>query len=163
VALIEISGLTKRYPRVTALDALTVDVQSGIVGLVGANGAGKSTLIKILLGLVAPTTGQVRILGLDPARDGDQVRARVEEEVQLRVGDVGADHPAAAQLRHLHGVDPDPAAGAVTAPATREPGAHAGPREPALPSGHAGTGPRGAPLPGLGSPSADPPGSGQRL
>jgi len=77
VALIEISGLTKRYPRVTALDALTVDVQSGIVGLVGANGAGKSTLIKILLGLVAPTTGQVRILGLDPARDGDQVRARV--------------------------------------------------------------------------------------
>ena len=77
MALIEISGLTKRYPRVTALDALTVDVQSGIVGLVGANGAGKSTLIKILLGLVAPTTGQVRILGLDPARDGDQVRARV--------------------------------------------------------------------------------------
>jgi ABC-2 type transport system ATP-binding protein len=77
VALIEISGLTKRYPRVTALDALTVDVQSGIVGLVGANGAGKSTLIKILLGLVPPTGGQVRVLGLDPVRDGDAVRARV--------------------------------------------------------------------------------------
>jgi ABC-2 type transport system ATP-binding protein len=77
VALIEIRGLTKRYPRVTALDALSVDVQSGIVGLVGANGAGKSTLIKILLGLVPPTTGEVRILGLDPVRDGDQVRARV--------------------------------------------------------------------------------------
>jgi ABC-2 type transport system ATP-binding protein len=77
VALIEIRGLTKRYPRVTALDALTVDVQSGIVGLVGANGAGKSTLIKVLLGLVPPTAGEVRILGLDPAREGDQVRARV--------------------------------------------------------------------------------------
>jgi len=77
VALIEIRKLTKRYPRVTALDALTVDVQSGIVGLVGANGAGKSTLIKVLLGLVAPTAGEVRVLGLDPAREGDAVRARV--------------------------------------------------------------------------------------
>ena len=77
MALIEIRGLTKRYPRVTALDALTVDVQSGIVGLVGANGAGKSTLIKVLLGLVAPTAGEVRVLGLDPAREGDAVRARV--------------------------------------------------------------------------------------
>ena len=77
MALIETRALTKRYPRVTALDALTVDVQSGIVGLVGANGAGKSTLIKILLGLVPPTAGEVRVLGLDPGRDGDQVRARV--------------------------------------------------------------------------------------
>ncbi len=77
MALIEIRKLTKRYPRVTALDALTVDVQSGIVGLVGANGAGKSTLIKVLLGLVAPTAGEVRVLGLDPAREGDAVRARV--------------------------------------------------------------------------------------
>ncbi len=77
VALIEIRGLTKRYPRVTALDALTVDVEPGIVGLVGANGAGKSTLIKVLLGLVEPTEGGVRVLGLDPAREGDTVRARV--------------------------------------------------------------------------------------
>jgi len=77
VALIEIRGLTKRYPRVTALDALTVDVEPGIVGLVGANGAGKSTLIKVLLGLVEPTEGGVRVLGLDPTREGDAVRARV--------------------------------------------------------------------------------------
>jgi ABC-2 type transport system ATP-binding protein len=77
VALIEIRGLTKRYPAVTALDALTVDVESGIVGLVGANGAGKSTLIKVLLGLVPPTAGGVRVLGLDPVAEGDAVRARV--------------------------------------------------------------------------------------
>ncbi len=77
MALIEIRALTKRYPRVTALDALTVDVEPGIVGLVGANGAGKSTLIKTLLGLLAPTTGEVRVLGLDPAREPDAVRARV--------------------------------------------------------------------------------------
>jgi ABC-2 type transport system ATP-binding protein len=77
VALIEISALTKRYPRVTALDALTVDVEPGVIGLVGANGAGKSTLIKILLGLIEPTAGGVRVLGLDPAREGDAVRGRV--------------------------------------------------------------------------------------
>ena len=48
-------ALTKRYPGgVTALDGLTVDIEPGIVGLVGSNGAGKSTLIKILLGLHRP-------------------------------------------------------------------------------------------------------------
>jgi ABC-2 type transport system ATP-binding protein len=77
VALIEARELTKRYPRVTALDALTVDIEPGIVGLVGANGAGKSTLIKILLGLLPPTAGEVRVLGLDPMRDGEAVRGRV--------------------------------------------------------------------------------------
>jgi len=75
--LIKIASLTKRYPRVTALDALTVEVEPGVVGLVGANGAGKSTMIKILLGLIAPTAGSVQVLGLDPTRDGEAVRARV--------------------------------------------------------------------------------------
>jgi ABC-2 type transport system ATP-binding protein len=77
VALIETRALTKQYPRVRALDTLTVDVEPGIVGLVGANGAGKSTLIKILLGLLQPTSGGVRVLGLDPARQSEEVRARV--------------------------------------------------------------------------------------
>jgi ABC-2 type transport system ATP-binding protein len=69
--------LTKRYPGVTALDELTLEVPPGIVGLVGANGAGKSTLIKILLGLLPATSGGVRVLGLDPARQGGQVRGLV--------------------------------------------------------------------------------------
>jgi ABC-2 type transport system ATP-binding protein len=77
VALIETKALTKQYPRVRALDTLSVDVETGIVGLVGANGAGKSTLIKILLGLLPPTSGTVRVLGFDPARDGETIRARV--------------------------------------------------------------------------------------
>jgi ABC-2 type transport system ATP-binding protein len=77
VALIQTRSLTKRYPGVTALDALTVDVEPGIVGLVGANGAGKSTLIKILLGLLDASGGSVRVLGIDPASDGEAVRARV--------------------------------------------------------------------------------------
>lgn len=78
MALIATESLTKTYRGgVTALADLTVAVEPGIVGLVGANGAGKSTLIKILLGLLAPTNGQVRVLGLDPTSQPDQVRARV--------------------------------------------------------------------------------------
>ncbi len=74
-AVIETAALTKRYPGpVTALDGLTVTVEPGITGLVGANGAGKSTLIKILLGLLEPTSGQARVLGGDCQHDGERIR-----------------------------------------------------------------------------------------
>lgn len=73
--LIEARALTKRYGvHVTALDALTLDVEPGIIGLVGANGAGKSTFLKILLGLLDPTSGSASVLGLDVTRDGPQIR-----------------------------------------------------------------------------------------
>ncbi len=62
---------------VVALSDLTVAVEPGIVGLVGANGAGKSTLIKILLGLLPPTAGRVTVLGLDPLTQPEAVRSRV--------------------------------------------------------------------------------------
>ncbi|MET0236175.1 MAG: ABC transporter ATP-binding protein [Kibdelosporangium sp.] len=76
--LIETESLEKRYGgTVTALADLTVNIEPGIVGLVGANGAGKSTLIKLSLGLLEPTGGKIRVLGLDPLADGDAVRARV--------------------------------------------------------------------------------------
>jgi ABC-2 type transport system ATP-binding protein len=78
VILIETESLEKRYGGdVLALADLTVAVEPGIVGLVGANGAGKSTLIKLALGLLTPTGGRIRVLGLDPLVDGEQVRARV--------------------------------------------------------------------------------------
>jgi ABC-2 type transport system ATP-binding protein len=73
--LIEATALTKRYgAHVTALDGLTLEVEPGIIGLVGANGAGKSTFIKILLGLLAPTSGSASVMGLDVAREGTQIR-----------------------------------------------------------------------------------------
>jgi len=75
-AVIETAALTKRYPGpVTALNELTVTVAPGITGLVGANGAGKSTLIKILLGLLQPTSGRASVLGSDCERDGERIRA----------------------------------------------------------------------------------------
>ena len=74
-AVIEASALTKRYPNsVIALDQLTVAVAPGVTGLVGANGAGKSTLIKILLGLLPPTSGRAAVLGLDCATEGTRIR-----------------------------------------------------------------------------------------
>jgi len=78
VALISIRALTKRYgTNVTALDALTVDIEPGIVGLVGSNGAGKSTLIKILLGLVPPTSGEATVFDMDVQVRGTDIRQLV--------------------------------------------------------------------------------------
>jgi len=74
-AVIRTDALTKRYPgEVTALAGLTVDIHPGITGLVGANGAGKSTLIKILLGLLAPTSGRAVVLGHNVAASGERIR-----------------------------------------------------------------------------------------
>ena len=74
---IETKGLTRTFGSVTALSQLSVEMPSGVVGLVGANGAGKSTLIKILLGLLAPTTGTATVLGLDCLKDGLRIRELV--------------------------------------------------------------------------------------
>jgi ABC-2 type transport system ATP-binding protein len=70
-------GLTKDYGAVLALDDLSLDIRPGVTGLVGANGAGKSTLIKILLGLVPPTSGEATVLGLDVAAEAGVIRSRV--------------------------------------------------------------------------------------
>jgi len=74
-AVIRTDALTKRYPgNVTALAGLSIDIQPGITGLVGANGAGKSTLIKILLGLLPPTSGRAVVLSHDVAASGERIR-----------------------------------------------------------------------------------------
>jgi len=74
---IETKGLTRTFGAVTALSQLSVEMPNGVVGLVGANGAGKSTLIKILLGLLAPTTGTATVLGFDCLTDGLKIRELV--------------------------------------------------------------------------------------
>ncbi|MFD0747350.1 ATP-binding cassette domain-containing protein [Phytohabitans flavus] len=76
---IEISGLTKTYKgKVPALDGLDLLVPTGMFGLLGANGAGKTTLMRILAGLLRPTSGDVRIGGNDvTSRAGRQAVQRV--------------------------------------------------------------------------------------
>jgi ABC-2 type transport system ATP-binding protein len=67
--LVESIAVTCRFGSVTAVSDVSIAVQPGeIVGLLGANGAGKTTLIRMLLGLVPATTGQVRLLGEPPSR-----------------------------------------------------------------------------------------------
>jgi ABC-2 type transport system ATP-binding protein len=63
------AGVTKRFGEVLAVDGVHLGVAAGeVVGLIGANGAGKTTLIRILLGLLAPTSGQVLLFGEPPSR-----------------------------------------------------------------------------------------------
>jgi len=61
-----------------ALDGVSFSVRRGeVFGLLGKNGAGKSTLIKAMTTLIAPTSGTLRVLGMDPARDGTRIRSRI--------------------------------------------------------------------------------------
>ena len=75
---VRVEDFTKRYKGQAAVDRLTLTVPAGSVfGLLGENGAGKTTTIRALLGLIAPDGGRLEVLGLDPAREGLQVRRRV--------------------------------------------------------------------------------------
>jgi ABC-2 type transport system ATP-binding protein len=76
--VIEVRDLTKVFNGTRAVDAVSFRVSRGeIVGLLGPNGAGKTTTIQLILGLTTPTSGQVRVLGLDVARERRRVLARV--------------------------------------------------------------------------------------
>ena len=75
---ISVRNLTKRYDNVTALADISFEVQAGeIVGFLGPNGAGKTTTLRILTGLLAPTTGSVQIDGLDVANHSLEIRRRI--------------------------------------------------------------------------------------
>ena len=75
-ALMTLSKVTKHYDTTVALHEVDLSFTEGITGLLGENGAGKSTMIKILLGLIPPTSGSVRVLGEDVTRN-PLVRARL--------------------------------------------------------------------------------------
>ena len=71
-------NLTKRYGPLTALDNLTLDLEPGdVFGFIGPNGAGKSTTMKILAGLLEPTSGDAAVLGRRVAGNGDFVRRNI--------------------------------------------------------------------------------------
>jgi ABC-2 type transport system ATP-binding protein len=76
-ALIELDDLTRDYGDFRALDRVTARIQPGRIGLLGPNGAGKSSLLKILLGLLPPSSGSGRVLGLNVATAGAELRRGV--------------------------------------------------------------------------------------
>jgi len=78
MASIELSGLTKHYGEVVALQDVDLTVADGeIFGFLGPNGAGKSTTINMLLDFVRPTSGTATVLGMDAQADSQTVRQRV--------------------------------------------------------------------------------------
>jgi ABC-2 type transport system ATP-binding protein len=76
--ILDVEHLTKRFDGVTAVDDVSFSAQRGeILGLLGPNGAGKTTTIQLLLGLTAPTSGRVRIFGLELASRRREILQRV--------------------------------------------------------------------------------------
>ncbi|MEO8727182.1 MAG: ABC transporter ATP-binding protein [Acidobacteriaceae bacterium] len=81
----ELQNVTKRYGTQTALNGLSLKLRRGeIVALLGENGAGKTTAVRLLLGLIAPNAGKVRVLGSDPR----ETRVRIHMGAMLQVGRV---------------------------------------------------------------------------
>ena len=75
--LFRTDGVTRRFGSVVALSDLTVSLEPGSIGLVGPNGSGKTTLIRLLLGLLAPESGSLEVLGHDPRQDSLRIRELV--------------------------------------------------------------------------------------
>ncbi|HEV2317567.1 MAG TPA: ABC transporter ATP-binding protein [Thermoplasmata archaeon] len=76
-SLFQTSELSRRFREVEALSAVSLRVGPGAIGLIGPNGAGKTTLIRILLGLLPPSSGSAQVFGLDPILDGLAIRERI--------------------------------------------------------------------------------------
>lgn len=76
--MIELMNVTKQYDNITVVEPLNLQIAAGeIVGIIGHNGAGKSTTMKMIAGLVEPTTGQVRVMGRDIHREGVKVKQHI--------------------------------------------------------------------------------------
>jgi ABC-2 type transport system ATP-binding protein len=72
---VEIKKLNKIYKDIKALDGVSLDVPEGkIYGLIGPNGAGKTTLIRSMVGMLTPTSGSIKVMGLDPIQDRSSLR-----------------------------------------------------------------------------------------
>lgn len=75
---IETRGLSKRFGRFTAVEPLDLAVEPGeVFGLLGSNGAGKSTTIRMLCGLLRPTSGSASVLGFDVAREAESLKRHI--------------------------------------------------------------------------------------
>jgi ABC-2 type transport system ATP-binding protein len=114
---VSVRELVKRFPHTTALAGVSFDVRRGeVLGLLGPNGAGKTTTLHVLLGLVQPTSGSVRLLGADPFADRETAlrqvgftspealmdwRLTVRENLRVFAGLYGAPAGAVARVLDL--------------------------------------------------------------
>ncbi len=104
--VVTVRGLRKAYGGRIVVDGLDLDVKAGeIVGLIGANGAGKTTTVECIQGLCRPDEGTIRVLGLDPMTQAQQLRPLIGSQLQdsalpdrLRVSE-------AVSLFNLHDAD----------------------------------------------------------
>ena len=104
---IEVEGLVKRYGAMTAVDAISFTVPVGsVAALLGPNGAGKTTTVEILEGYRRPDGGRVRVLGLDPRRNGRALRPRIG--VMLQSGGIYPGARAGEMVRHVAAFYADP-------------------------------------------------------
>jgi ABC-2 type transport system ATP-binding protein len=105
VTSISTERLTRRFDKVVALDELTVDIPSGqVVGLVGPNGSGKSTLIRLVVGLIKPTSGSASVLGTsirEPQIYADRVGALIESPSFIGAMSARSNLKSLAALRGL--------------------------------------------------------------
>jgi ABC-2 type transport system ATP-binding protein len=75
--IIEVKELHRDFGDIHAVDGLTFDIQPGeVFGLLGPNGAGKTTTVRLLNGILPPSRGSIRVFGLNPAEQGEQVRQK---------------------------------------------------------------------------------------
>jgi ABC-2 type transport system ATP-binding protein len=75
-ASVRLAGVGKRFRSTVALQDVSLDIGAGVTGLLGPNGAGKTTLLRIVATALGADAGEVRVLGLDPARAADRLQIR---------------------------------------------------------------------------------------
>ena len=76
--VIQVTNLSREFGSLTAVDRVSFSVDRGaIFGLLGPNGSGKSTILRMLLGILPPTSGQARVFGMDTVRQAEQIKPRI--------------------------------------------------------------------------------------
>jgi ABC-2 type transport system ATP-binding protein len=104
---VQVRGLVKRYAGRAVVDGVTFEVQPGeVFALLGPNGAGKTTTVEILEGYRRPDAGDVRVLGLDPLRDSQELKPRVG--LMLQQGGIYPQITPREALRLFASFYPDP-------------------------------------------------------
>lgn len=123
IPVVHTSELTKRFGEFTAVDGVSFDIPAGeVVGFLGPNGSGKTTTIRMLLGLLQPTSGGAEVLGFDIRKNPEQIRERVgyvsqkfalysdltvEENLRFYAGVYGvADRGRTLEMLRLVGLEP---------------------------------------------------------